>query len=98
MPQAPGPRGSPHEPQAPIGTTDAAAERLPVDTAKTESCLVSAVPWHFGHIGVRDAVTSVSNWWSQPWQRYSKSGMGTLYRFGALELCGSQVPSAVGFE
>src|SRR5579863_7171137 len=44
--QAPGPRGSPQAPQAPV---EGAAEAEPfVETANTESWGSSRVPWHFG--------------------------------------------------
>ncbi|HTS34964.1 MAG TPA: hypothetical protein VMH04_04785 [Candidatus Solibacter sp.] len=44
---APGPRGSPQEPQAPEGVAD--VDEPFADTAKTESCGSSFVVWHFGH-------------------------------------------------
>jgi len=44
---APGPRGSPQEPQAPLG--DAEAVEPLAETAKTESCRSSLVVWHLGH-------------------------------------------------
>lgn len=44
---APGPRGSPHDPQAPLG--DAEADDPFADTAKTDSCGSSLVVWHLGH-------------------------------------------------
>lgn len=45
--QAPGPRGSPQDPQAPLA--DAEADDPLADTAKTESCGSSFVVWHLGH-------------------------------------------------
>ena len=56
--QAPGPRGSPQDPQAPLEDEDEDAEvadGLAEDdepfaaTANTESCGASLVDWHFGH-------------------------------------------------
>jgi len=47
MEQAPGPRGSPQLPQAPTEAGEL-AEPLPA-IAKTESCCVSFLLWHFGH-------------------------------------------------
>jgi len=48
-------------PHAPI---DGALSRGVVDdTANTDNCLSSAWLWQEGQAGVRDAVTSVSNWW-----------------------------------
>jgi hypothetical protein len=45
--QAPGPRGSPHDPQACV--VGAELEELLAETANTESCGSSFVAWHFGH-------------------------------------------------
>jgi hypothetical protein len=45
--QAPGPRGSPHEPQGPLGVVE--TEELFAETAKTESWGSSLVVWHLGH-------------------------------------------------
>ena len=47
--QAPGPRGSPHDPQAPPDDGDADADEPFAETAKTESCGSSLVAWHLGH-------------------------------------------------
>jgi hypothetical protein len=44
---APGPRGSPQDPQAPLG--DAEVDELFAETAKTESFGSSFVVWHLGH-------------------------------------------------
>jgi hypothetical protein len=47
MEQAPGPRGSPQDPQAPEAGAD---EELPLAaTAKTESWGSSFLVWHLGH-------------------------------------------------
>lgn len=49
--QAPGPRGSPQDPQAPRGDEDSdGAEEPLAETAKTESCGASLVVWHFGQL------------------------------------------------
>ena len=45
--QAPGPRGSPHDPQAPMDAED--WEEPLAETAKVESWVVSFRVWHFGH-------------------------------------------------
>lgn len=45
--QAPGPLGSPQDPQARAGDGD--ADALLAETAKTESCGSSLVAWHLGH-------------------------------------------------
>jgi len=47
--QAPGPRGSPQDPQARVGEAEAEDDEPFADTAKTESCGSSFVVWHFGH-------------------------------------------------
>jgi hypothetical protein len=49
MEHEPGPRGSPHDPQAPRGDGDGEDDELFADTAKTESCGASFFAWHFGH-------------------------------------------------
>jgi hypothetical protein len=48
MEQAPGPRGSPHDPQGPDDGEGDEDDPL-ADTAKNESCGASLVVWHFGH-------------------------------------------------
>jgi len=45
--QAPGPRGSPQDPQAPAGLAEFDAPLA--ETAKTESCGSSLVALHLGH-------------------------------------------------
>ena len=45
--QAPGPRGSPQDPQARDG--DAEGDEPFAETANTESCGSSLVAWHLGH-------------------------------------------------
>ncbi len=76
MLQAPGPRGSPHEPQADGPFAGAAARvGVPCDTANTENCLSKASDWHAGHFAWREALTMASNGWWQSRQTYSKIGM-----------------------
>ena len=48
MEQAPGPRGSPHDPQEPEGMDGDGPDPL-AETANTESCGVSFLPSHLGH-------------------------------------------------
>lgn len=73
--QAPGPRGSPQEPQGP-GASRAAALELPEWAEKTESCRSSLLLLHEGHWGVSpEPRTSVSNLWSHFLQAYSKIGI-----------------------
>ena len=72
--QEPGPRGSPQAPQEPAACRGGAPDDL-ADTAKTECCFSSDVPWHAGQDAGREAVTSVSNCWWQVRQIYSNSGM-----------------------
>jgi hypothetical protein len=61
----PGPRGSP---QAPHGVGRALSPSFDelAPTAKTESCLSSAVPWHSGHSSTVCSRTRSSNRCSQP--------------------------------
>lgn len=44
---APGPRGSPQDPQGPAGRAELDAPLA--DTANTDSCGSSFLVWHFGH-------------------------------------------------
>jgi len=75
--QAPGPSGWPQEPHGP--GTDGWRDAEPfTETANTENCLASRVPWHDGHSGGALPCTRVSNWWSQSPQMYSKIGMRRL--------------------
>ena len=59
--QAPGPRGSPHEPQAPTGICVASDAGLEVLAANTDCRFSSVVPWHDGHSGVEALRVSHSN-------------------------------------
>ena len=74
--QLPGPRGSP---QAPQGAGPMSREAPPEGalTAKTESCLSSSVPEHFGHSSFVASRTRSSKRWSQLRQAYSNNGMAT---------------------
>src|SRR5262249_5652794 len=73
---APGPRGSPHDPQAPPPPSAIAADfSAEPDTAKRESCCSSFFPPHFGHFGVFDPITIVSKLCLHSRQMYSKIGM-----------------------
>src|SRR5690349_5033125 len=76
MEQAPGPRGSPHDPQAP---GEAEAGELPFAlTANTESCGASFTLWHLGHCAFSAPYTNASKGCSQSLQMYSKIGMTLL--------------------
>src|SRR5215475_6329672 len=57
--QAPGPRGSPQDPQAPLALSVADDDFAPA-TAKRESCCSSLRLSRFGHLGVCDPITMVS--------------------------------------
>lgn len=59
--QEPGPRGSPHEPQAPTGICVAPDAGLEVLAANTDCRFSSVVPWHDGHSGVEAPRVSHSN-------------------------------------
>ena len=73
---APGPRGSPQEPQAPI---DGAEDDIPfAETAKTENFGVRLLLWHFGQEAFSLPKTRASNSWSQLLHTYSKIGIGEL--------------------
>ncbi len=74
MEQAPGPRGSPHEPQAPEAAADS-PEELRVDTAKTESCGAKCLPWHLGQAAFWLPKIRASNRCSHWVQTYSNIGM-----------------------
>lgn len=71
--QAPGPRGSPQDPQAPDPLVLAQSELAP--TPKGENCFCSFVALHDGQAGVVEPCTIASNRWLHSWQRYSKMGM-----------------------
>ena len=59
--QEPGPRGSPHVPQPPIGTCVAPEDGDAERAAKTDCRFSSSVPRHDGHSGVADPRVSHSN-------------------------------------
>jgi hypothetical protein len=78
--QAPGPRGSPHDPQPPDGPADSANDpelRLPA-TANTESCGANCLLWHFGQDAFWLPKIRASNRCSHLVQTYSNIGMGIL--------------------
>jgi hypothetical protein len=76
MEQAPGPRGSPHDPQGPLGLAEAADSwDFSPRTAKLESCWLSRLLSHLGHAAFCVPRTIASNWWRHCWQTYSKIGM-----------------------
>jgi hypothetical protein len=72
--QLPAPRGSP---QAPHGAGPDIRDGLEDGalTAKTDSCLSSAVLAHLGHSSFVDSRTSSSNLLSQSRHAYSNNGM-----------------------
>src|SRR5689334_12806308 len=77
MEQEPGPRGSPHDPQAPppgpagaVGSWDFSPR-----TAKLESCWLSRLLSHLGHAAFCVPRTMASNWWLHCRQTYSKIGI-----------------------
>jgi len=76
MEQAPGPRGSPQLPQAPLGAADGEDCEDPLaDTANTESSCASLRLWHFGHEAFSAPNTRASKRWSHCLHVYSKMGM-----------------------
>src|SRR6478609_5620500 len=76
MEQAPGPRGSPHDPQGPLGTAEAPDSwDFSPRTAKLESCWLSRLLSHLGHAAFCVPRTMASNWWRHCWQTYSKIGI-----------------------
>jgi len=60
--QAPGPRGSPQDPHAPVERELADEDEPFPDTANTESCGASFLLWHFGQEALSLPYTSASNW------------------------------------
>jgi len=70
MSQAPGPRGSPHDPHAPAGSL-AADFPLPVLTAKTEISFSRSLLLHDGQAGFFDPKTIASNRLEHFRQEYS---------------------------
>jgi hypothetical protein len=75
--QAPGPRGSPQDPQPPERASDGPADP-PLPTAKTESSFCSFGLRHSGQRGLASPSTNSSKRFSQSRQTYSYSGMGRL--------------------
>jgi len=76
--QAPGPRGSPQEPQ---GAVEALLPAEPLaDTAKTLSCGLSFRLWHLGHFALSRPNTKAPNSCWHSWQMYSKIGMAITPR------------------
>ena len=73
---APGPRGSPQEPQPPDELADSAKdpELLPA-TAKTESCGANCLLWHLGQAAFWVPKIRASKRCSHLVQTYSKIGM-----------------------
>ena len=60
--QDPGPRGSPHAPQAPAEEGVDALPFAVAVTANTESCGDSLLLWHLGHSAFCLPYTRASNW------------------------------------
>ena len=80
MEQEPGPRGSPHEPQAPDEGAESPEEETEPDvTAKTDSCLSSSALAQEGQLGDCPARVRYSNRCPQARQANSKSGMPPFY-------------------
>jgi hypothetical protein len=76
MEQAPGPRGSPHDPQGPLGLAAAADSwDFSPRTAKLESCWLSRLLSHLGQAAFCVPRTIASNSWWHCWQTYSKIGI-----------------------
>src|SRR6516162_8395049 len=67
--QAPGPRGSPQDPQGLAGRDELEAPFA--ETANTESCGSSFLVWHLGHSAFSLPYTKASNWWWHSLQMYS---------------------------
>ncbi len=80
MEHAPGPRGSPQEPQAPEVAADSPEEPR-ADTAKTESCGAKCLLWHFGQAAFWLPKIRASNRCSHLVQTYSNIGMFTPPRY-----------------
>ena len=76
MEQAPGPRGSPQDPQGPADGTDADAPFAA--TANTDSLAVRLLPWHFGQEALSSPKTRASNSCRHVLHEYSKMGIFDL--------------------
>jgi hypothetical protein len=75
MQQAPGPRDRAQVlPLAPQLAAAGGLERT-APTEKTEICWARLCPWHRGHSGLREPITSTSKGFLQSLQMYSKMGM-----------------------
>jgi|GEM_PF-3952222 len=72
--QAPGPRGSPHEPHAPIAGCGSPPPLLL--TANVDSSFSSLALLHVGQVGLAEPMTRVSNRWPHFLHAYSKRGIG----------------------
>src|SRR5258706_2127564 len=79
--QDPGPRGSPHDPHAPVDAGNGAGSPFPalVLTAKTDSSFCRFAPSHDGQLGDWPSRVRYSNCWPQPRHSYSKSGMTSIF-------------------
>jgi hypothetical protein len=76
MEQAPGPRGSPHDPQGLLGLAEGADSwDFSPRTAKLESCWLSRLLSHLGQAAFCVPRTIASNSWWHCWQTYSKIGI-----------------------
>jgi hypothetical protein len=95
--QEPGPRGSPHEPQAEeaVSISDRA---FPDDdeTAKTDSSFETFRLSQEGQAGTAAPKTICSNLRPQPPQAYSKSGMGTENSATSTEGAGVERRASAG--
>lgn len=77
MEQAPGPRGSPHDPQ---GDAEGvlSGDEAPFATANTDSCFSSSALAHAGQLGDSRSRVRYSKWWPQARHAYSNNGMMSI--------------------
>jgi hypothetical protein len=76
MEQAPGPRGSPHEPHGLVVSEAKAEPDPPFElTAKTDNCFSRSWPAQAGQAGDRPSRVRNSKRWPQPRHAYSNKGM-----------------------
>src|SRR5580765_7061270 len=95
MLQAPGPRGSPHDPHALIGRSHFPADLAGVldCAAKTDISFCSSAPLHEGHDGVWLSRVRYSKRCPQPRHSYSKRGI--LHSNAVIADCGTWIADLI---
>src|SRR5882724_2291860 len=91
MEHDPGPRGSPHMPQAPaapVGPDEREGEAAVV-TANADSCFSSSALAQRGQLGDCPSRVRYSKWWPQPRHAYSNRGMRYILQLASFHVHGS---------